>query len=139
MDSSSTITGSPGPSAHFEVFFDGDCPLCAREIQLLRWLDRHHRIQFTDIATPDFSPSAVGRELSTLMGEIHGRNDRGEWVVGVEVFRQLYGAVGFGPLVRVSRLAPFAWLLDKAYAVFARNRLLLTGRCAGAQTCSIGG
>jgi predicted DCC family thiol-disulfide oxidoreductase YuxK len=26
--------------ATFEVFFDGDCPPCVREIGTLRWLDR---------------------------------------------------------------------------------------------------
>ncbi len=32
-----------------EVFFDGECPLCMREIRMLRRLDRKDRIRFTDI------------------------------------------------------------------------------------------
>ena len=35
-----------------EVFFDGDCPLCVKEIGMLRWMDRKNRIRFTDIAEP---------------------------------------------------------------------------------------
>ena len=38
-----------------EVFFDGDCPLCVREIELLRKLDKPaRRIRFTDIQAKIF-------------------------------------------------------------------------------------
>ena len=43
-----------------EVFYDGECPLCVREIRMLRRMDRAGGILFTDIATPDFDASAVG-------------------------------------------------------------------------------
>lgn len=42
-------------SYDIEVFFDGDCPLCIREINMLRWLDKKNKIKFTDIAGPDFA------------------------------------------------------------------------------------
>ena len=39
----------------FEVFFDGDCPLCMKEIRMLQWMDRkNQRIRFTDITDPLF-------------------------------------------------------------------------------------
>lgn len=116
----------------FEVFFDGDCPLCRREVAFLRRLDlRRNAIRFTDIATAEFDPQAHGveRTLEELMARIHGRAADGELVEGVEVFRRLYAAVGFGPLVALSRLRPFAYLLDAGYRWFAKNRLRLTGRC----------
>jgi len=112
----------------FEVFFDGDCPLCKKEISLLRWLDRHHRIQFTDIAAADFDAAAVGSDYETLMGTIHGRLQDGRWVTGVEVFRQLYGSVGFQPFIFLTRLPGISQLLDAMYKVFAKNRLSWTGR-----------
>jgi predicted DCC family thiol-disulfide oxidoreductase YuxK len=45
------------------------------------------------------------------------------------VFRRLYAAVGFGPLVAVSRWPGISRLLDRAYAVFARNGVRWFGRC----------
>ena len=41
-----------GPKAGWdiEVFHDGGCPLCNREIEMLRRLDTKGRIKFTDIA-----------------------------------------------------------------------------------------
>jgi predicted DCC family thiol-disulfide oxidoreductase YuxK len=113
----------------FEVFFDGECPLCMREVNMLRRFDRKERILFTDIAAPGFDPTPLGLTHAELMERIWGRMADGTLVTGVEVFRQLYGAVGFGSLVAVTRIAGIAGTLDAAYSLFAKNRLRLTGRC----------
>ena len=112
-----------------EVFYDGECPLCKREIGMLRRLDRRERIRFTDIAEPGFDAEALGRSFEDMMARIQGRLQDGTWIEGVEVFRRLYGAVGFGPLVALSRVWGLRQLLDAAYTVFAKNRLRWTGRC----------
>jgi predicted DCC family thiol-disulfide oxidoreductase YuxK len=114
----------------FEVFFDGECPLCVREIAMLRRLDRNERIRFTDIAAPDFDPAVVGVPFETLMARIHGRalGARSELVEGVEVFRRLYTAVGLGPVVALTRLPGVRSALELGYQWFAKNRLKLTGR-----------
>lgn len=122
-------------SVEIEVFFDGGCPLCLREIQFLKRRDRHGRIKFTDIDAPDFAPESYGKTYDELMAKIYGRLPDGTWVAGVEVFRRLYSAVGFGPLVVLTRLPVIAQALDLGYRIFASNRLRLTGRCA-AQSCS---
>jgi len=65
-----------------------------------------------------------------LIGLFRARMPDGTLVEGVEVFRRLYAAVGFGPLVALTRLPGVAQLLDLGYRWFAKNRLRLTGRCA---------
>jgi predicted DCC family thiol-disulfide oxidoreductase YuxK len=112
-----------------EVFYDGQCPLCVREMGLLRRLDRRGRIGFVDIAAAGFDATAVGVPWEALMDRIHGRLPDGTLVEGVEVFRRLYALVGFTPLVALTRLPGLAQLLDLTYRLFARNRLRLTGRC----------
>ncbi len=119
-----------------EVFFDGGCPLCVREINMLRRWDRQQRIRFTDIDAAEFSAEALGKTYEDLMARIQGRLPDGTWIEGVEVFRRLYSAVGFGPVVWVTRLSVISQLMNLGYRVFARNRLRLTGRCLG-QTCAI--
>jgi len=119
-----------------EMFHDGACPLCAREVRWLRALDRHGRVRFTDIAAPSFDPSSVGRTQDELMARIHGRLPDGRVVEGVEVFRQLYAAVGFRRLAAFSRLPGVSHLLDAGYRLFAKNRLRLTGRCHDGQ-CAV--
>lgn len=112
-----------------EVFFDSECPLCVREINMLRWLDRKQRIRFSDITAPDFDAEALGTSYAALMEQIQGRLPTGEWIRGVEVFRRLYAAVGLGPLVALTRLPGVRQGLDLAYDLFAKNRLKWTGRC----------
>ncbi|MCH1441210.1 MAG: DUF393 domain-containing protein [Rubripirellula sp.] len=120
-----------------EVFFDGACPLCMREIRMLRWMDRQQRIRFTDISADDFSPDQFKRSMQDFMDEIHGRLPDGRWITGVEVFRRLYAAVGLGPLVALTRVPGISHGLDAGYRVFAKNRLRFTGRC-DASACNIG-
>jgi predicted DCC family thiol-disulfide oxidoreductase YuxK len=120
-----------------EVFFDGACPLCRREIALLGRLDRGRgRIRFTDIDRSDFDPSTIQKTRAELMARIYGRLPDGSLITGVEVFRQLYAAVGFGALVALTRLPGVRHALDAAYAVFAKNRLRLTGRCTD-EACEV--
>lgn len=120
-----------------EVFFDGDCPLCLREIRMLRRKDRHGRIAFTDIAAPGFDAAALGTDQATLMARIHGRLPDGTWIEGVEVFRRLYAAVGFGWLVALTRVPGLSHLCRLGYHVFARNRLRWTGRCQPDGACRV--
>lgn len=122
-------------AGHIELFYDGGCPVCMREVRVLRRLDRLGRIRFTDIDAPGFQVPRPGPASDDFMARIHARLPDGSWVQGVEVFRRLYAAVGFGPLVAASRWPVIANLLDRAYAVFARNRVRWFGRCA-ADACA---
>jgi predicted DCC family thiol-disulfide oxidoreductase YuxK len=111
------------------ILYDGDCPLCVREIEMLRRRDRGTgRLGLSDIASADFRASDHGVDHQTLMARIHGVLPGGRLIEGVEVFRRAYAAVGLGWL-----LAPTGWpllrpLADATYRGFARNRLRLTGR-----------
>ena len=123
-------------SWEIEVFYDGDCPLCMREINFLRRIDRRGETCFTNIAATDFDADDYGISGEEFMAEIHGRLPDGTWVRGVEVFRRLYSAVGCGLIVWVTRLPVIRFLLDRAYSTFARNRLRWTGRCSSAAGCN---
>jgi predicted DCC family thiol-disulfide oxidoreductase YuxK len=121
-----------------EVFFDGACPLCRREIAFVRRLDSDARVQFTDIASPDFdAPSAVGRTHEDLMARIHARLPNGELVEGVEAFRRMYAAAGLPRAVALTRLPVVSHALEAGYRWFAANRLRLTGRSCEDGTCSV--
>ena len=116
-----------------EVFYDGGCPLCVREMDMLRNWDRDGRIQFTDIDARDFDATRLGKTQDQLMQKMHGRLPDGTWIHGVEVFRRMYTAVGYASIVWMTRLPLISQLLDLGYLIFARNRLRLTGRCKEGQ------
>ena len=123
------MNGAAGLNWQVEVFYDGECPLCLREIKLLRWMDRRQNIRFTDISESGFRPEDYGKSMQEFMDEIQGRLPDGSWIIGVEVFRRLYAAVGFRPLVALTRIPGVSHGLDFGYRIFAKNRLRLTGRC----------
>ena len=106
----------------FEVFFDSQCPLCRREIEMIRNKDKRGQMKLTDISAADFDPSYTGRTLDELMREIHGRYADGEMVVGVDVFREIYGRLGFGWLVKPTKLPVIGWVMNQGYNIFARLR-----------------
>ena len=139
-DKENRIETTISNSWELEVFYDGDCPLCRREIEFLRRRDRGGRIRFTNISATTFEASAYGKTQDEFMERIHGLLPDGFWVAGVEVFRRLYDAIGFRPLVFLTRLPLISHALDFGYRVFAANRLKWTGRCSAQNpTCSVRG
>lgn len=122
-------TGQEGASWQVRVLYDGDCPLCRREIAGLRKLDRGRgRIDFEDIAALGFDAARYGTDHATLMARIHAVLPDGRLIEGVEVFRRAYAAVGLGWLLAPTRWPGLRRLADAGYRWFARNRLRLTGR-----------
>jgi predicted DCC family thiol-disulfide oxidoreductase YuxK len=120
-----------------DVYYDGACPICLREVRMIRRLDRKGRIGLTDFAAQDFDAAAAGIPMDALMERIHGRLADGTLVTGVEVFRRIYAAIGFSWLVALTRVPGIRQLLDLLYTWFARNRPRLTGRCDG-DACGLG-
>ena len=116
------------------VFFDGACPICVREIALMRRLDRRRRLVCCDFARPDYDTASINISPAELGRVIHARWADGSVITGVEVFRAMWEAVGLGFVAKLSRLSLVEPLVLNAYAWFARNRLRLTGRshaCTG--------
>jgi predicted DCC family thiol-disulfide oxidoreductase YuxK len=117
------------------VLYDGDCPLCSREVRFLARRDRGRgRIDFQDIAGASCDPSLYGLERDQLMARIHAVLPDGRVVEGVEVFRRAYAAVGLGWLLAWTRWPGLRRLAELAYRVFARNRLRWTGRAQACET-----
>ena len=113
----------------FTLLYDGDCPLCSREVAMLRRRDRGRgRLGLVDIAAQDFDAARYGRSQESLMARIHGVLPDGTVVEGMEVFRRAYAAVGLGWVLAPSRWPLLGRGFDAAYRWFARNRLRLTGR-----------
>jgi predicted DCC family thiol-disulfide oxidoreductase YuxK len=112
----------PAQGGPLEVYYDGACPLCTREMQALRRRDRRGRIRWVDFTAPGFDAAAAGLSSQALADRIHARLPDGAVVEGVEVFRRIGARLGLGWLVAPSRLPGVRQLLDLAYRLIARNR-----------------
>jgi predicted DCC family thiol-disulfide oxidoreductase YuxK len=112
------------------LLYDGACQLCKLEMDNLKARDALNRLVLVDIAQPGFDPAPFGATLDAMQALIHARRPDGSLVVGVEVFRLAYGAVGLGWLTAPTALPGLQPLLERAYAVFARNRYAVSGALA---------
>ncbi len=118
------------PTWQIKLLYDGDCPLCLREVNFLRQRDGDRgSIQFVDIADLDYSPEEnAGINFETAMGRIHGILPDGTIVRNVEVFRRVYQIIGLGWIYTATRWPVIGPMVDWIYGLWADRRLQLTGR-----------
>ncbi|XP_022135551.1 uncharacterized protein At5g50100, mitochondrial [Momordica charantia] len=129
--SSNKENGERSPETwKIKMLYDGDCPLCMREVNMLRERNRRYgTIKFVDISSDDYTPEGnQGLDYKTVMGRIHAILADGTVVRDVEAFRRLYEQVGLGWVYAVTKYEPVATLADAIYGVWAKYRLQLTGR-----------
>ncbi|WNM58101.1 thiol-disulfide oxidoreductase DCC family protein [Candidatus Nitrospira allomarina] len=124
------VTPHPGGTKPYPltVYFDGDCPICRREIDLMKIFNRKKHLKFIDFAASSYLPAEHGLSPCDLGQVIHARWADGTLMTGVEVFREMWEAIGLRALARLARRPTINKLLVRAYDWFARNRLRLTGR-----------
>lgn len=102
-----------------EVWFDGDCPLCRREIALMRRLDRRGAIIFTNAAD---GRSACPIDRQALLTRFHARED-GVLLSGAAAFAALWRAIPFlRPLGLAAQNSLALRVLERLYLAFLRVR-----------------
>jgi len=107
-----------------EVWFDGDCPLCRREIAVMRRLDRRGAIVFTDVAD---GAGDCPIDRAELLARFHAREE-GVMLSGAAAFAAMWRAI---PLLRPFGLAArnrtVLRALERLYVAFLKVRPALTG------------
>ena len=101
------------------VWYDGGCPLCRREIALMRRLDKGGAIRFIDV-----SGGAVGCPVdrATLLARFHASED-GTLVSGAAAFAAMWRAIPrLRPLGLAARNPLVLAGLERAYGLFLRVR-----------------
>lgn len=118
------------PSWKIKLLYDGDCPLCLREVNFLTRKDAGRGlVAFVDVAADDYDAARHGGvDFETAMGRIHGVLPDGSTIQNVEVFRQIYAVLGMGWIYAATRWPGIGPLVDWAYGLWADQRLRLTGR-----------
>ena len=113
-----------------KLLYDGECPLCLREVNFLRKKDAGRGIiNFVDIADRDYSAADnSGIDYETAMGRIHAITNQGEIITNVEVFRRVYEELGMGWVYAVTKLPILGAIADYLYGIWAKWRFKLTGR-----------
>lgn len=98
------------------VWFDGACPLCIREIALMRRLDRRGRITFVDVAQG--SDASCPIERTQLLTRFHAEED-GRQLSGAAAFAAMWRAIPvLRPLGLAARHPLVLKVLEAAYLRF---------------------
>ncbi|GAQ86876.1 hypothetical protein KFL_003170150 [Klebsormidium nitens] len=113
-----------------KMLYDGECPLCMREVDMLRKRDAGSgKINFVDIASDSYDPSENANiDFEAAMGRIHGIQRDGTVVTNVEAFRKFYEAVGLGWVYAITKNKAVLKAADAVYDVWAKYRMQVTGR-----------
>lgn len=113
-----------------KLLYDGECPLCLREVNFLLKRDAGRGIvDFVDIADLNYQPAEHGGvDFATAMGTIHAVLPDGTVIKNVEVFRRVYEELGMGWVYAVTKLPLVGGVADWLYGIWANWRLTLTGR-----------
>jgi predicted DCC family thiol-disulfide oxidoreductase YuxK len=133
-------TGRPFMSGTLQVFYDGACPLCRRQMNRYRRLDTCGKLEWVDTTRPGFRAEAFGLDPRRLQEAMHARFPDGRVVAGVTAFVAIWNALpprwSTRTLQALLKFPGMMWIADLIYRLFARNRYRFTGRCT-AESCDI--
>tara|TARA_R110000822_G_scaffold6157_9_gene25815 strand:- start:2433 stop:2927 length:495 start_codon:yes stop_codon:yes gene_type:complete len=85
------------------LYYDGQCPLCVREIRLFQKRNQAARLDLQDISAASTAP-LPGTTRDQMMNCLHARFADGHVVSGIDATYWSYHAVGLGWLVK-----PLGW------------------------------
>lgn len=121
------------------VFYDGQCPLCLREMRSLKKHDEHQAITLIDINTEGFEQTYPHIDPVAASNVLHAETKDGKLLLGLDVTAKVWETVGAHRWVAALRWPVIRPVADLGYKIFAKNRYrfsyLLTGqaRCASCQ------
>ena len=119
-----TAADRSGSPAVITVFYDGQCPLCSREINHYRRLRGSDRVSWIDISTNQAALEAHQLRRDTSMARLHVRDASGRWHTGAWGFAELWSHLPayrwLAKTIRSLRLLP---ALDRIYTRFAHWRI----------------
>lgn len=105
------------------VFYDGGCPICRREIDHYRKLDRDQRVIWCDI---DAEPAAVegsGVSFEDAMARLHVLDRQGRLQSGALAFTVIWDELpGWRWLAKLTRSLRLIGPMEWGYGIWLRRR-----------------
>jgi len=104
------------------LYYDGDCPLCAREIALLRRRAAPEHLQLVDISAATFDADALGLSHQAMQARLHAHFADGQWLTGLDATLWSWRAAGLGRWAAPLTWRPLRPVLELGYRLFCRLR-----------------
>ena len=118
----------------WNVYFDGLCPLCSREIDHYRKQRGAESLRFVDITAADFNAEAEGVDPIAVHKEMHVKTSDGRLVTGVDAFIEIWKVLPrYGFAARLAQKSFIKPTLDFGYHIFAAVRPYLPRKAQGCE------
>ena len=110
-------------AAKLTVFYDGACPLCAREIRFYKRRKGAEGVTRVDASRSPGQEVAPGLLKEQVLARFHVLNANGTIVSGGAAFAVLWAAMpGLRLVGTLFQIRPFSWVLNYAYLLFLKIR-----------------
>lgn len=111
------------PLPRVTVYYDGACPVCAREIAVYRRQRGADACAWVDVTRCGDADLGPGLTRDAALARLHVRDADGRLTSGAQGFAALWRALpGTAWLGRLAGLGPMPWLLEAGYRGFLRLR-----------------
>ena len=105
-------------TAPLQVYFDGGCPVCSREIAFYKARPGADGFHWVDVSRDD-APLGPGLTRNMALARMHVRRADGTLLSGAAAFAAMWRRMpGFGWLGRLIGVPPFGALAELAYRGF---------------------
>jgi len=119
------------PKLH--VYYDGDCPLCRREIAHYSRIDRDGAVNFVNVAARPDAGEGVGVSCSMAMKRMYASDETGAVFHSAAAFAQIWRRMPHWHWRALGWLAarpPLRWIGNWLYKPFADNRMAISAWAA---------
>ncbi len=110
------------------LYYDGTCPLCSKEISLLKKLIKPH-VNFSDIHTLTEDNHNIPKKQA-LLRRLHLQQANGSWLVGLDANVVVWSYTKYGILFKGLRLPIINRMADAAYNWWADKRFQKRYQCS---------
>lgn len=104
------------------VLYDGNCPLCYKEIVHYKKKDLNDKLICIDIAHADFDINKYGLDLDEVNLKLHAITESGTVYTGIDTFIEIWNRIPgydlFSRFVSIKALRP---VFDLFYITFAKH------------------
>ncbi len=109
------------------LFYDGACPLCAREIAALKGHDVNNVISFVDINDQAQLSKYPHISYSDAQAVLHAIDAQGNILLGLDANVAAWNCVGKMAWLNVLRAPVIKVIADFFYRMFAKHRTKISG------------
>lgn len=117
------------------LFYDGQCPLCVREMRQLQRHDTAQHLALVDIFTPNFHADFPQINADAAREILHAERPNGELLLGLDATYAAWKIVGKGYWIAPLRWPVVRVIADCCYRFFARNRYSISYWLTGTARC----